>query len=385
MPLFLNNSDQEKCITPKEAMEALEHGIRQFARGDAIRRPRIDNLLPTANPDEYFCFSSMEGGIRDPGYYALRIKPDIYGWQNVGGKMRETTYSYRPGLYGGLVFLYSTKNAEFLAIMNDGYVQHLRVAATAGLGIQYLSRRDSRVMGIYGSGGMASFFPLTAKAARPIERLQVYSTNRARREKYCEDMAAKLECEIMPVERPELVCKDADIVVACTNSIEPVMHADWVEPGTHLSNVTHWELSPETCAKVDAAGIFVRRSPLSVAGYVDDDFSIRLNVMAYIAGRPDERAKVPVGRMSKNRYPNARTVECCEWQCGTEYSQERRNDEITILANCSYGTLEGDVGNSAGIQGIQFSSIAGKIYERARELGLGMELPRDMFLQDMPT
>jgi hypothetical protein len=50
---------------------------------------------------------------------------------------------------------------------------------------------------------------------------------------------------------------------------------------------------------------------------------------------------------------------------GTEYSQERRNDEITILANCSYGTLEGDVGNSAGIQGIQFSSIAGKIYERA--------------------
>jgi hypothetical protein len=118
---------------------------------------------------------------------------------------------------------------------------------------------------------------------------------------------------------------------------------------------------------------------------VNSDFSIRLNVMAYIAGRPDERAKVPVGRMSKNRYPNARTVECCEWQCGTEYSQERRNDEITILANCSYGTLEGDVGNSAGIQGIQFSSIAGKIYERARELGLGMELPRDMFLQDMPT
>jgi hypothetical protein len=366
-------------------MDALAHGLGQFARGDAIRRPRIDNLLPAANPEEYFCFSSMEGGIRDPGYYALRIKPDIYAWQNVGGKMRETTYSYRPGLYGGLVFLYSIKNAEFLAIMNDGYVQHLRVAATAGLGIQYLSRENSSVMGIYGTGGMASFFPLTANAARPIDRLQVYSTNRARLEKYCEDMAAKLDCEIVPMDRPELVCKDADIVVACTNSIEPVMHADWVRPGTHLSNVTHWELSPETCAKVNAAGIFVRRSPLSVAGYVDDDFGIRLNVMAYIAGRPEERAKVPVGRMSKNRYPNARIVECCEWQTGTEYTQQRRDDDITILANCSYGTLEGDVGNSAGIQGIQFASIAGKIYERARLLGHGTELPKEMFLQDMPT
>lgn len=73
MPLFIDNQNQEKSITPIEVIEALEHGVRQFARGDAIRRPRIDNLLPTAKPDEYFCFSSMEGGIRDPGYYALRI------------------------------------------------------------------------------------------------------------------------------------------------------------------------------------------------------------------------------------------------------------------------------------------------------------------------
>jgi ornithine cyclodeaminase/alanine dehydrogenase-like protein (mu-crystallin family) len=385
MPLFLNNREQERCITPREAMDALAHGLRQFACGDAIRRPRIDNLLPSTSHDEYFCFSSMEGGIRDPGYYALRIKPDIYGWQNVGGRMRETTYSYRPGLYGGLVFLYSIKNAEFLAILNDGYVQHLRVAATAGLGIQYLSRKNSSVMGIYGTGGMASFFPLTASAARPIERLQVYSTNRPRLEKYCERLADELDCEIVPMDGPELVCENADIVVACTNSVEPVIDAHWVRPGTHLSNVTHWELSPETCAKVDTTGIFVRRSPPSIAGYVDDDFGIRLNVMAYIAGRPEERAKVPIGRLSADRYPNARIVQCCEWQTGAEYTEQRSDHEITILANCSYGTLEGEVGNSAGIQGIQFASIAGKIYERALELGCGTELPKEMFLQNMPT
>jgi alanine dehydrogenase len=385
VPLFLNNEEQAQCITPREAMEALAHGLAQFAQGDAVRRPRIDNLLPSGKSDEYFCFSSMEGGIRDPGYYALRIKPDIYAWQNVDGKMRETTYSYRHGLYGGLVFLYSIKNAEFLAIMNDGYVQHLRVAATAGLGIQYLSRRDSKVLGVYGSGGMASFFPLTARAARPIERLQVYSTNPSRLEAYCKRMATELDCEVIAADRPELVCNGADIVVACTNSMEPVMDADWVKPGTHLSNVTHWELSAETCAKIDTAGIFVRRKPVSVAGYVDDDFGIRLNVMAYIAGTPQERAKVPVGRMSKDRYPNATIVEGCDFQSGIEYSKRRRPDEITILANCSYGTLEGEVGNSAGIQGIQFASIAGKIYERARQLGIGRDLPNDMFLQDLPT
>jgi hypothetical protein len=98
MPIFLNNADQEQCIVPKEAIDAMENGVKQFARGDAVQRPRIDNLLPTSRPDEYFCFSSMEGGIRRPGYYALRIKPDIYAWQKLYGKMRETTYSFQPGL-----------------------------------------------------------------------------------------------------------------------------------------------------------------------------------------------------------------------------------------------------------------------------------------------
>ena len=39
MPLFLRNQDQEKAITAKDAVDALEKGIRQFAKGNAIRRP----------------------------------------------------------------------------------------------------------------------------------------------------------------------------------------------------------------------------------------------------------------------------------------------------------------------------------------------------------
>ena len=136
MTLFLNNSDQMQCLTTAEAIDGMESGVRQMARGDAIRRPRIDNFLPTSRTDEFFCFSSMEGGIRDPGYYALRIKPDILYWRDEGSGMRRMNHSVRPGLYGGLVLLYRVENAELLAIMNDGFIQHARVAATAGLGMR---------------------------------------------------------------------------------------------------------------------------------------------------------------------------------------------------------------------------------------------------------
>jgi alanine dehydrogenase len=385
MTIFLSNDDQDKSITPDGAMDALAHGIRQLARGDALRRPRVDNLIPTDNPENYFSLSSMEGGIRDPGYFAVRMKPDIYGWVEQFGKMRETTYNTRPGLYGGIVLLFSTRNAELLAIMNDGYVQHLRVAATAALGIKYLSRQDSHVMGIYGSGGMARFFPFTAKVARPIERLQVYSPNRARLEKYLADMAPKIDCEIVLMDTPQKVAEGADILASCTTSMEPVAQPDWIRPGMHLNSVTPWEFSPEVCAKINTAGILVRRTPPSAKDLIDDGFGIKLHVMSWIAGTEEERARVPVGPRSENRYVNARIVDCCNWDTNMPYSQQRRRDEITVLANHSYGTLEGDIGISAGIQGVQFASIAGRIYEGAVAKELGYKFPEGMFVQDIPT
>ena len=154
MPLYLNNDDQRRATSIPEAIEAMERMLRQFARGDAIRRPRIDNFLPSTRADEFFCFSSMEGGSRAPGYYALRIKPDIISWPRVYGKVRQQKYAVRPGLYGGLVLLYDTDNAEFLALLNDGHVQHVRVAVTAALGVKYMARADAKVLGIIGSGGI---------------------------------------------------------------------------------------------------------------------------------------------------------------------------------------------------------------------------------------
>lgn len=129
---------------------------------------------------------------------------------------------------------------------------------------------------------------------------------------------------------------------------------------------------------------------MSVAGYVDDDFAPRVDAMTYAAGRPEERAKIPAssarlqGREGRERFPNARYVDCVNWESGETY-RRLSPDEITTLENNSYGTPPGDAAHSAGIQGIQFASVGGRIYECAREKALGTELPMEMFLQDIPT
>lgn len=381
--LFLNNDDQSKAIEPTEALQALRDALAMFDEGNAVRRPRIDSIIPTSRQGAFFIFSSMEGGIRD-GYYALRIKPDIYEFPEVGGVPRLRSYNKSPGRYGGLVFLFDAETAEFVAMMNDGFVQHLRVATSAALGVEHLARRESSVLGIVGSGGMARFFPLTVNVVRPLQKIVAYSPNSANLRAYCSEMTESMKIPVEAVSSAEEVCAESDILCTCTTSLEPVVLGKWIRPGTHINNVTPWEMSEDACAAVDVVGLHVDRPPLSVGGLVDEGFDIRFAVMSWAAGNQQELAAIPEGKPPAVRYPNARVVRTCDWRTGVGYQRENA-DDITILGNHSYGTLEGDSGISSGIQGLQFAAVAGKIYQNARQRRIGSDLPNEIFVQSIPT
>ncbi len=384
MALLINNQEQAQAISMPDAIEALEGGLRQLADGNATRRPRIDVFCPTSRPEEFFCFSSMEGVVRDPGYYALRIKPDVIAWPVVGGNQRRVTYNTRPGLYGGLVLLYRIENGELLAILNDGYVQHVRVAATAALGIRYLSRPTARRVAFLGSGGMARSFALTVVAERPIESIVAYSPTRSHLEEYCAEMSAELSCEVIATPDARTAVRGADIVCCCTNSLKPVVKGEWIEPGMHLTTVTPSELDAEAATRIEVVGLLGRRAPMRVQGFSDQDFAMRTHVLSWAAGQPEERGRIPTGAHGGSRYSRAREVDCVDWQTGARYVRQR-DDEVTALGGSSAGTDEGEGGASAGIQGLQFATVAGRIYERAVEKGLGTHLPAELFLQDIPT
>src|SRR6059036_4110546 len=94
----------------------------------------------------------MEGASRKIGVFAIRMKSDIVYWPN--GETEEK-YCVQPGTFCGLVMVFSVRNGEPLALINDGVLQHMRVGGCAGLGAKYLARDDAAVVGMIGSGGMA--------------------------------------------------------------------------------------------------------------------------------------------------------------------------------------------------------------------------------------
>ena len=89
------------------------------------------------------------------GYHAIRLRSDVNEWLDEKGD-RTTKYASRPGLFCGLALLYNIQTGELDGILNDGYLQLMRVAATSAVAAKYLSREDSSVLGIVGAGNQAA-------------------------------------------------------------------------------------------------------------------------------------------------------------------------------------------------------------------------------------
>ena len=73
---------------------------------------------------------------------------------------------------------------------------------------------------------------------------------------YAADMEARLGFPVAPAENLEGLVRDSDIVVTTTPSREPLIHADWLHPGLHItamgSDIEYKnELAPAVLAAAD--------------------------------------------------------------------------------------------------------------------------------------
>jgi alanine dehydrogenase len=362
--IFLTNEHIREILDMPTCIDAMEDAYRELNEQRAGYRPRIDFYVP--QEPHYYRWGTMEGASRKLGIFAIRMKSDMLAWENQDGFMVEDKYCIKRGTYCGLIFLTSTRNGEPLAIMNDGYLQHMRVGACAGLGTRYLARQNSKVLAMIGSGGMARSYAMAIKQVRPIELMRVFSPTRVNRESYAREMTEVLDIEVVAVDSPEKALKDADVVALTTDSLVPVIKAEWLEPGMHINNVRNNEAGPDVLKRVDVIArlgtstLFADRSVAEVTTGSDGMF-------AYIAGTAEEKQKIPAAPHHDIDNPKIGTVP--DIMAGRWVG--RLNDQqITFL-------------NNQGTQGLQFAAVGGTAYNLAKAKGLGHPLPLEWFTQNI--
>jgi alanine dehydrogenase len=369
--LFINNEEVEKVLTMEDTLRVLEDGHKELARGELAGRPRVDVYTETREREKFHRWGTMEGSSKSLQRFAIRMKSDVVSWPVRHGVRVEDKYCVQPGLYCGLIFLFSTEDGAPLAIINDGFLQHMRVGALYGLGAKYLARKDAAVVGMLGSGGMARTHLTAFAGVRKIKRAKVFSPSREHRELYAEEMERKLGIETIPCAGAEEAAQGVDILATCTNAKEPTVYARMLEPGMHLTQVSG-EFAPDVYPRLD---VCIGGGPSSqvVEGAAIDDSQ---GFPTYLAGSREalDRAKGKArARQNKNKNFTGRVVSLAELMTGR--AQGRLTDE-EISASSGI-----KLGGEDSVKGLQFVTVSSLIYERAQKAGLGREVPRDWFLQ----
>jgi ornithine cyclodeaminase/alanine dehydrogenase-like protein (mu-crystallin family) len=101
---------------------------------------------------------------------------------------------------------------------------------------KYLSRPESRVVGIYGTGWQAITQLEAIASVRRIDRVKVFSRSEANRSRFCSETKERLaNVEVVPVDSPEKVAAEADIISTITSSRDPVVSGTWLKPGSHVN------------------------------------------------------------------------------------------------------------------------------------------------------
>lgn len=363
--LLLNNQEVARVLTMPLCLEALEGLFREIAAGDAVGMGRIDLYVPSGEPAPYYRWSMMAGGSKKDRYVCARMISDMVSWPVEYGQRRENKYAREPGTYCGLLFLFSTKDATPVAIMNDGILQHVRVGAGAGLGAKYLSREDSHTVGMIGSGGMARSYLDAFCLVRQITKVKVYSPNTDHAREYVEAMRAKHEIELEPAPSAREAVRGVDIVACCASSIEPVFFKEWLEPGMHVADVTRASVEPGFIQAVDIAVRPGDGTPY-LESLPESAFYARGGYLAYVAGQPKERSLVPRVGLPPELVHMPKLPDLI----GGRMEGRTKKEQTTWFMNI-------------GAIGEQFTAITAAVYNKAREVGIGTEIPTDWFLEDI--
>jgi alanine dehydrogenase len=318
--LLLEHDDIAGILAPEDIIEALRAALLEQSKGmvQVPARTTVDS---------------------SSGHGWLRMMPaSLNGSQVMGFKAMHSTPGVGVGYY---VALYDLPTGELLAEMDADWLTAQRTAATAAVGIDMLCVKAVRSVGILGSGEQARSMLVAASKVRQLPKVKVFSPTRANREAFADRMGRELGLDIAPVDGAEEAVVGCDLLLSVYRAGgEPLVSADWIGPGMHISAAS--SVRPSARELHDQ----VWRKASTVA--VDD------REHAFESG--DGRSA-----LSSKSFDAAHAVELWELVSGRRAG---RTSDADITLFKSVGTA------------LQDLAVAKAIYDRAKDRGLGRDVGR---------
>jgi ornithine cyclodeaminase len=254
--LILDSSRIRELLPMADCIELMADALSALAR-DEVHQPLRTIIRPPNARGLLGLMPAYRGGERGAfGLKAICVFPD----NPAQGK----------DAHQGAVMLFSRDTGELLALMNASEITAIRTAAVSAVATRLLAREDARELAIIGAGVQARTHLAALACVRPIERVRVAARNMEHARGFAAEMQSKVSFPVEAVQTNEEAVRGADLIVAATSSLEPVIRREWISPGAHVNAIgTHSPNSREIdSATMATARIFVdrRESALNESG-----------------------------------------------------------------------------------------------------------------------
>jgi len=179
-----------------------------------------------------------------PGY--LGGKYNMAGIKWIGSNP-ENPFKYNLPRASALIILNDPITKIPIAVMDGTIISAMRTGAVTGIAAQYLSKKDSQILGLIGAGVQNHTQLKAVLCTRPnLEKVYIYDINYKRSLTFANNMSKECNIEIIPVKAAEESVINSDIIISATMAKEPVIQEQWIKKGAFYSNVGGHECIYET-------------------------------------------------------------------------------------------------------------------------------------------
>lgn len=220
---IIPEQDIRKSISFDEtSVAAIEKAFASLANGSAVVMPPVMQINVDAVQGQTCVKSAYTPG---DAYFVVKLASTFH--QNF--KLDVPSAS-------GLMLICNSRTGHVECILLDnGYLTALRTQAAGAVAAKHLSRLNSKSTALIGAGRQARLQLTALASVRPIEQATVWSPDDVEVEAFASDMRKSLGIDVRSSVSAEAAVRGADIIVTATPARTPVVQAEWLSPGQHIT------------------------------------------------------------------------------------------------------------------------------------------------------
>ncbi|MDP3519674.1 MAG: ornithine cyclodeaminase family protein [Hydrogenophaga sp.] len=216
---ILSENDARQLVSMSDALIAVEAGLAAMAHGHARNYPVVREVL--GHQDAVF---GVKTGA-DTQAPLLGLKAGGY-WPHNGGKGHTNHQS--------ATVLFDPETGRASAVVSANYLTGVRTGAASAIATRWLSRPDSVVLAIIGTGAQSAYQLQATVLVRPILQVRAWDPMPANLERFG-SLVREMGLDFIAAPDPRTAVQTADVLITATPSSQALVDSAWVRPGTHIS------------------------------------------------------------------------------------------------------------------------------------------------------